>query len=151
MAQEQPELLLPYLLLDTNIILHLARHDALSVWLAAEYTLNGNKPAPLISVVTDGELRALALAFGWGAARHQVLTNLVAALTVVPLDYPGLLDAYARLDVASQRHGRKMGQNDLWIAATAHVTGATLLTTDKDFDSLHGLFLQRDWIDPATR
>jgi tRNA(fMet)-specific endonuclease VapC len=39
----------------------------------------------------------------------------------------------------------------LWIAATAHVTGATILTTDRDFDPLHGLFLQRDWVDPASR
>lgn len=29
-----------------------------------------------------------------------------------------------------------MGKNDLWIAATAYVTGATLLTTDADFDHL---------------
>jgi tRNA(fMet)-specific endonuclease VapC len=29
-----------------------------------------------------------------------------------------------------------MGKNDLWIAATAHVYEATLLTTDNDFDHL---------------
>jgi len=42
-----------------------------------------------------------------------------------------------------------MGKNDLWIAATAHVTGATLLTTDKDFDHLDPQFLVRVWINPA--
>ena len=41
-----------------------------------------------------------------------------------------------------------MGKNDLWIAATAFVTKATLLTTDKDFDHMHPAFLQRDWINP---
>ena len=29
-----------------------------------------------------------------------------------------------------------MTQNDLWIAATAHVSRTTLLSTDKDFDHL---------------
>jgi predicted nucleic acid-binding protein len=36
----------------------------------------------------------------------------------------------------------------LWIAATAHATGARLLTTDHDFDHLDPTFLARDWIDP---
>ena len=36
-----------------------------------------------------------------------------------------------------------MGKNDLWIAAIAHVTGATLVTTDKDFDQLAGKFVTR--------
>ena len=33
-----------------------------------------------------------------------------------------------------------MGKNDVWIAATAHVNGAILLTTDNDFDHLTPLF-----------
>ena len=43
-----------------------------------------------------------------------------------------------------------MGKNDVWIAATAAVTGATLLTTDRDFDRLTPQFLTRVWIDPDT-
>jgi len=35
-----------------------------------------------------------------------------------------------------------MGKNDLWIAATASVLEATLLTTDFDFDHLKGVFLE---------
>ncbi len=34
-----------------------------------------------------------------------------------------------------------MGKNDLWIAATASVTGVTLMTTDGDFDHLHPVHL----------
>jgi tRNA(fMet)-specific endonuclease VapC len=44
--------------------------------------------------------------------------------------------------------GTPVGENDTWIAATAHVTGARVLTTDTDFDSLDPTFLARDWIDP---
>lgn len=35
-----------------------------------------------------------------------------------------------------EKPARPMGKNGLWIAATARVTGATLLTTDADFDHL---------------
>ena len=51
------------------------------------------------------------------------------------------------IDAHLQRTGRPLGKNDVWIAATAAVTGARLLTTDKDFDRLDPLFLSRDWID----
>ncbi len=44
-----------------------------------------------------------------------------------------------------------MGKNDLWIAATASVMQARLLTTDKDFDKLVPQFLARDWIDPDAK
>ena len=40
-----------------------------------------------------------------------------------------------------------MGKNDLWIAATAHASGAVLVTTDKDFDHLHGIWLNREFVD----
>jgi predicted nucleic acid-binding protein len=41
-----------------------------------------------------------------------------------------------------------MGKNDLWIAATASLIGATLLTADKDFSHLQGVFLDVEVIDP---
>jgi len=39
-----------------------------------------------------------------------------------------------------------VGKNDLWIAATAQVTNSKLVTTDKDFDHLDGVFI--DIINP---
>lgn len=39
-----------------------------------------------------------------------------------------------------------MGKNDLWIAATASAFGITLVTTDKDFDHLNGVFLEVKYI-----
>lgn len=43
-----------------------------------------------------------------------------------------------------------LGKNDVWIAATAAVRRATLLTTDRDLDRLAPRFLTREWIDPDT-
>ena len=61
-----------------------------------------------------------------------------------------IIEAYAVIDSHFQLQGHSMGKNDLWIAATAHATGATLLTTDKDFDPLTPMFIARDWINPDT-
>jgi tRNA(fMet)-specific endonuclease VapC len=42
---------------------------------------------------------------------------------------------------------RNMGKNDLWIAATTAALGATLITTDQDFDHLLPAFFAIDWVD----
>ncbi|MEM6767041.1 MAG: hypothetical protein AAF655_19040 [Bacteroidota bacterium] len=36
---------------------------------------------------------------------------------------------------------RNMGKNDLWLAATANVLGAPLVSTDHDFDHLKETFI----------
>ena len=92
-----------------------------------------------------------ALLRQWGSARRQRVAALLARCKTRGIDTEDIIDAYADLNVFSIRTGRPLGDNDLWIAATARVTGATLLTTDKDFDHLHPNFIQRVWIDPTTR
>ena len=59
------------------------------------------------------------------------------------------MDAYVQIDGYSKRKltdkvgqlvpdsANKMGKNDWWIAAIAHVIEAPLITTDGDFDHLH--------------
>lgn len=58
----------------------------------------------------------------------------------VNIGAPELINAYVEIDGFS--NGRSMGKNDLWIAATAVVTDATLVTTDGDFDHLKGSPIQ---------
>ncbi|MDQ2799293.1 MAG: type II toxin-antitoxin system VapC family toxin [Armatimonadota bacterium] len=138
-------------LLDTNILLAHIRLGTLGQYLKAVYNLYALQPAPIISIVTEGEIRAIALRHNWGVAKLAELQRLLNALTIVPLPYRNVIETYARIDHHCVTNGLALGKNDLWIAATAQVTGATILTTDRDFDPLHGLFLQRNWIDPASR
>ena len=42
---------------------------------------------------------------------------------------------------------RKMGKNDLWIAATTTIFNGTLLSADNDFSHLNGQFLYFDKIE----
>lgn len=40
-----------------------------------------------------------------------------------------------------------MGKNDLWIAATSHISGSRLVTTDDDFDHLDPGFISVDKVE----
>jgi tRNA(fMet)-specific endonuclease VapC len=142
---------LPRYLLDTNILVAYVRAGDLGRRIEARYSLTATPTAAIISVVCEGEIRSLALQFAWGAARLRQLHDVIGQFVSVPLEYPGLLDAYAEIDHLSRQLGRPMGENDVWIAAAARATNARLLTTDRDFDHLHPTMLQRDWIDPASR
>jgi len=79
----------------------------------------------------------------WGEAKQKKMENLLSYFTAIPLPFSTVVAAYAEIDNYSRRHGFAMGKNDVWIAATAYVTGARLLTTDKDFAPLHGVYFER--------
>ena len=126
----------PLHLLDTNVLLALIRAGALGQHIDETYKPRQAKFKPIISVVTVGELLSLARQFAWGAKKTAEIGKLVENLVVEDINTPAIFAAYAEIDHASRAAGRKMGKNDVWIAATAKVCGATLLTTDKDFDHL---------------
>jgi len=125
----------PYLL-DTSVILHLVRGKALGQQIQQTYDLIHCQPRPLVSVVSLAEARVMAEAGNWGAAKRQALDAAFRSLTIVNINHPSVIDAYVRLDLHARAHpqgARRMGKNDLWIAATAVAAQAVLLTTDKDF------------------
>lgn len=134
-------------LLDTSILLHLVRKDALAEWALDCYAFRREESQPLVSIVSVREIYALALRLGWASQRRQRLDDNLSRARMVPLDFPGAIDAYARIDAHCRGLGTPIGENDTWIAATAHATGAWLLTADKDFDHLSPVFTARDWND----
>lgn len=126
----------PLYLLDTNVLVALLRAGPLGQHIDATYQPRQAKFKPIVSVVSVGEILSLARQFAWGAKMTADISKLLDYLVIEDIDAPEILAAYAEIDHASRAGGRKMGKNDAWIAATTKVTGATLLTTDKDFDHL---------------
>jgi predicted nucleic acid-binding protein len=137
-------------LLDTNILVLLIRGKAAGKGVAANFGLSGNLNRGIISVVTVGEMNALVRKWGWGQAKLDVLEKLLGQVVQVDIDHPDILTTYGDLDFVSHGVGRKMGKNDLWIAATAKVCGLPLLTTDTDFDHLCPTEITRIRIDGNT-
>lgn len=139
----------PTLLLDTNVLLACVRSGKLGKYITTEYNLKGAAFDSLICVVTVGEMLALARKFKWQAEKTATMQSLLDKLVIVDIHADAVLKAYAEIDCFSEAAGKPMGKNDVWIAAVAKVTGAMLLTTDKDFDHLHPGLIQRTWIDEA--
>ena len=86
------------------------------------------------------------------------LGKFFSSIKITPISSEGIHEAYADIDAYSQSNhpslslpqgmtARNMGKNDLWIAATAHILRATLVTTDKDFDHLQHFF-DLEWVKP---
>jgi len=132
-------------LLDTNIFVHAVRGD--STWERIKALRNPllTDPRPIFSFVTHGEVLSLAAQWNWGVEKRDKLSYFLSYFKSVDIGSLEILNAYAEIDAYMRRlpGSVKMGKNDLWIAATTYVTGATLVTTDKDFDPLHGVFLSR--------
>lgn len=140
----------PLYLLDTNILVAYVRAGPLGEYIENMYRLRASGFKPLICVVSVGEMLSLAEKLHWRKAKVTSLWELLNELVWIDINNTEILAVYAELDVFSQQHidgSRNMGKNDLWIAAAAKVTGATLLTTDKDFDHLHGTKITRIRID----
>ena len=146
------------LLLDTNILLHLIRQDATGKRIMRDYQIYSSAHRPVISEVSIGELKSLATQRQWGQKLQDDMLDLLNSFTVMPIGFPDVYDLYAEIDAFSQAKyphqianftARNMGKNDLWIAATASVLGAKLLTTDADFEHLAGVFLDLQRLNTA--
>lgn len=137
-------------LLDTSILVHVLRRDDLGRHLVEGEALRARQEVPLLPVVCVGEILSLGKQFGWGEQKLKTLRELLAELVIVDINSEPVLTAYAEIDAWCRQSGKRPGKNDLWIAATAVATDATLLTSDKDFDPLHERFLKRLYFDPEA-
>lgn len=131
--------------LDTSVLLHIVRGKELADYIERQYSLKSNPFRPLISVVSLGELYTLARRNHWGGKKLQIIDRLEQELIVVDINQRVVLQAYA--EVACAHPGKTIGQNDYWIAATAKVSGTTLLTTDKHFRQFSPDLIDLEWID----
>ena len=148
------------LLLETGVLLGFVRKAPWADAAHAEHDLGSAEAISFTSVICQGELLALAEKFGWGAVRRKALDEALANFPTLGIT-PPVLRAYASIDAWT--HGKpvaatgsppptpavSMKQNDVWIAATAHVSQATLLSTDTDFEHLQGIWLDYSYVDQS--
>jgi tRNA(fMet)-specific endonuclease VapC len=142
------------ILLDTNILIHLVRGNAIAQKVK-EYVGTLNDPQLFVSVVNIAEAESLMLQWNWSPEKMESLKRLIASFIAIDIEQNNkeLIDAYIIIDAYSQgktpstngellnNSSRNMGKNDLWIAATAYAMNAMLLTTDGDFDHLDKSFI----------
>jgi|SRR5690625_3264715 len=142
------------LVLDTCAILHIMRNSpqGKSILKTIEKTLNHRI---IVSVVTKAELDSFVKQNSWRTKKTEMLNNFLQNFIFIDIHQSDtrLLSAYSQIDSYSKRKtkdkngqllpgsARKMGKNDLWIAATTMVIEGTLITTDNDFNHLNSNFI----------
>ena len=137
-------------LLDTNVLVHFVRGSLVWDQIRTTHQPLLVTPTPQYCLVSEGEIRSLALQWKWGTKKLEQMEFCLGFFQTQSIDHPKIIRSYAAIDAYCESIGQSLGKNDLWIAATAAVIGATLLTTDRDFDRLAPKYLDRVWIDPDT-
>jgi tRNA(fMet)-specific endonuclease VapC len=141
----------PAYLLDTGIVLLATRAGNASKVIDAQFGLSESSFRPAVCEVSVGELLAFANANHWGDKRKAALMERLKASLILPISHPGVHQRWADMQSALQAAGHTVGQNDIWIAAAASVTGLTVLSTDKDFKRFEQLgLLKAVVVDPKT-
>lgn len=96
---------------------------------------------PLISFMTVAELERWTIQRKWTLQRRHWLNLYLRRFTVVPSS-PDLCRQWAEVTVTAQAGGRRIECADAWIAATAMLYGAPLVTHNRgDYLGLSGLTL----------
>ncbi|MEN9613307.1 MAG: hypothetical protein RLZZ628_4121 [Bacteroidota bacterium] len=147
-------------LFDTNLILFYLRNETKIInYVDNRYQPFATSNTPLISIVSIAELKAIAMRNDWGQHRLLHLQMFLNEFVRVDINSEDVFERYAEIDTFSQGKlktkplldsARNMGKNDLWIAATASVLNVSLLTTDKDFQHLNGVYVDLHYIDRAS-
>lgn len=142
-------------ILDTNIVLTYLRKNKYSDKIDKIYAPLAIENTSIISVVSVGEIKSLALRNNWGSRKLAKLEELLSKFIISDINVDEIINRYAEIDAFSQGKlknnpssftSRNMGKNDLWIAATASILNIKLLTIDKDFNHLDKLFIDLELI-----
>ncbi len=141
--------------LDTNVLIHFIRQSDTWKKIHQQYAPLANNS--YLSFVTVAEAISFAIRLEWDKTGREAIQDIINSLTVIHSS-ENLTDYY--VDIASFSQGihstlklpknvsaRNMGENDIWIAATTKsIEGAELITTDRDFEHLDGIFFGVNYV-----
>lgn len=82
-------------LFDTNILVHLVRDDSTGQHIRSKYSPFLTEPRPFICVVTDGELRSLALQWSWGDRKTDQMGYMLGFFRKVSIERPDVMQLYS--------------------------------------------------------
>ena len=153
-------------ILDTGILVGYVRGADYAKYCHETYDLSNPSHLVLTSIVTKGELLALAEKRNWGSKKRGIYDQKLNEFPSIDISSDQVVTAYARIKAWTEgsappsapgfppppKPAKQMGQNDMWIAACAIASNSTIITIDTDFDHLaEAGLLNRIWIDQASK
>jgi len=138
------------IVIDTCVFIHIVRDTDTGRKCIEALEKYDEAANVIVSVVTKAELASFIAQNNWG--KSKIDKKILEEITYIDISNADqlLIDSYTEIDAFSKRKikdksgnlldgsARKMGKNDLWIAATAYSLDIPLMTTDGDFDHLNG-------------
>lgn len=122
---------------DTDVVSFLFKNHPI----ASRYDPELQGRILLLSFMTVAELERWTMQHRWSAQRLHWLHFYLRRYTVVPSS-PDLCRVWAEVTVAAQASGRRIECADAWIAATARLYDAPLVTHNRtDYLGVPGLML----------
>lgn len=122
------------ILCDTSLVGFLAKRrkhpEQFEHW-SAELVARLEKAILAVSVITLAEAEVGYRKSGWSPRKIEQERLRLQSLLLIPLDV-AILTEWARLKHKSVDSGWNIGDNDLWIAATAAARSLPLATCDRD-------------------
>ena len=148
--------------LDTGILLGYARAAPFAEFVETRYAPTKTPNAACVCVVSLGEIRCFPIRGKCSDKKRENLETVLRQTPVADIHHRSVLDRYAEIATYCQGanpqkplpngvSAHALRDNDLWIAATASVVRATLITTDKNFLFLDNVFLNVVQVDPKQR
>lgn len=133
-------------LLDTNIVSAMIKNPLGDVY---KQVRRVGVSRVGISIISVGELR-FGIARKSSARLRSTLEEILESIGVLPFAEPAE-QTYGELRAALERAGTPIGPNDLWIAAHALASNATLVTdNEREFGRVPGLKVENWLRAPAT-
>lgn len=115
---------------DTSVIANSLKRRTFSSVMFKELNLLSEDARVFISSVTKGELSVLQTTSRDKRLLLEILYNIFIEISPATRE---LTHYYSNLHIQNKKLGLNVGQNDLWIAATANYLNIPLVTCDKDF------------------
>jgi tRNA(fMet)-specific endonuclease VapC len=123
------------IVVDTDVVSFLFKNDSR----ARSYLAHLYDRQWLISFMTEAELEQWALLSNWHSKRISWLRIFLGRFVIVPSSHDLVLK-WAEVMVAGRRAGRRLETADAWIAATAVLYDAPLITHNaSDYSGVPGL------------
>ncbi len=146
-------------MLDTNLILGILKGNDWARKTFDKFQLDNVDALIQRSIVCQGEILTIAFRNKWQEQNLNRLSELLDQIPIISIDRREIAEAYSKIQSWSEgkliespnkspppKPSRTMGQNDLWIAATAHLYNATLHSTDKDFLHLKDVWIKFEYL-----
>ena len=147
-------------LLDTNILLGIVREADWAIDALKRLDLEDKEIILFTSIICKGEILVLGNRHKWGRekrARLDEILNTIPCLDINEQSPKTYSEIHAwthgkpLIDSSIQNPPPKpaisMKEHDIWIAATAYDYKATLVSADKDFNHLNGVWIEVIYVD----